>query len=216
MPTVQDILMTKGKDVQTVDPSATAMDAIRKMNQQQIGALLVVEGRKVTGIFTERDVLRRVVGQTRIARPDEGERGDDQRRDLYRAGDGSRQRLIDHEEQEDSASPDLRRRRRVAWDDQHRGRQCLSRVSPGNDDPFPAGIHLWARVGGATAPRNYSQSGYPHRSYTTSAPSPPVESSSICCSSCLTRSTRPGSCVKYRYTRRACGTSIAGCPTTVF
>lgn len=65
MPTVQDILMTKGKDVQTVEPSATVIDAIRQMNRQQIGAVLVVDGGQVAGIFTERDVLRRVVGQPR-------------------------------------------------------------------------------------------------------------------------------------------------------
>src|SRR3954471_16036485 len=63
MPTVQDILLSKGNSVQSVDPSATAMDAIRKMNQQKIGALLVMQHGHVEGIFTERDVLRRVVGQ---------------------------------------------------------------------------------------------------------------------------------------------------------
>jgi CBS domain-containing protein len=65
MPTVQDILLTKGNSVQSVEPSATAMDAIRKMNQQKIGALLVMQNGRVEGIFTERDVLRRVVGQDR-------------------------------------------------------------------------------------------------------------------------------------------------------
>ncbi|HEX8523698.1 MAG TPA: CBS domain-containing protein [Tepidisphaeraceae bacterium] len=65
MPTVQDILISKGTQVQTVEPSATATDAIRKMNQHKIGALLVMNGEHVEGIFTERDVLRRVVGQDR-------------------------------------------------------------------------------------------------------------------------------------------------------
>ncbi len=66
MPTVQDILLTKGNSVQSVEPSATAMDAIRKMNQQKIGALLVMEKGHVQGIFTERDVLRRVVGHDQM------------------------------------------------------------------------------------------------------------------------------------------------------
>jgi CBS domain-containing protein len=65
MPTVQDILLTKGNSVQAVEPSVSAMDAIRKMNQQKIGALLVMDKGHVEGIFTERDVLRRVVGQER-------------------------------------------------------------------------------------------------------------------------------------------------------
>ena len=63
MPMVQDILLVKGNQVQTVQPTATALEAIRKMNQHKIGALLVMSDGRVEGIFTERDVLRRVVGQ---------------------------------------------------------------------------------------------------------------------------------------------------------
>jgi len=65
MPQVLDILAMKGKQVQTIEPGATALDAIRKMNQHKIGALLVMQNGKVSGIFTERDVLRRVVGLER-------------------------------------------------------------------------------------------------------------------------------------------------------
>ena len=65
MPMVQDILATKGNLVHTSPPSASALDAIRKMNQHKIGALLVMEDGQVVGIFTERDVLRRVVGMDR-------------------------------------------------------------------------------------------------------------------------------------------------------
>ena len=35
------------------------------MNQHKIGAVLVIEGKRVAGIFTERDVLRRVIGEER-------------------------------------------------------------------------------------------------------------------------------------------------------
>ena len=65
MPMVQDILAMKGNQVHTIPPAATALDAIRKMNQHKIGALLVMEDGHVVGIFTERDVLRRVVGMER-------------------------------------------------------------------------------------------------------------------------------------------------------
>jgi CBS domain-containing protein len=65
MPMVQDILAMKGNAVHTVAPGATALEAIKRMNQHKIGALLVMDQVQVVGIFTERDVLRRVVGMER-------------------------------------------------------------------------------------------------------------------------------------------------------
>jgi len=56
------LLSRKGSAVQTVSPSATVADAVRVMNDKKIGSVLVVEGGRLTGIFTERDVLSRVVG----------------------------------------------------------------------------------------------------------------------------------------------------------
>lgn len=65
MPTVADVLGVKGGQVHSVSPATGVLDAIRKMNQHKIGALLVTQGSQVTGIFTERDVLRRVIGEER-------------------------------------------------------------------------------------------------------------------------------------------------------
>src|SRR5436190_1807034 len=66
MPTVQDILSSKGSSVHSTAPDATVLQAVQKMNQQKIGALLVMEdGDRALGMFTERDVLRRVVGELR-------------------------------------------------------------------------------------------------------------------------------------------------------
>jgi CBS domain-containing protein len=45
----------------TVAPETTVADAIRLMLDERIGAILVVSGGKAAGIFTERDLLRRVV-----------------------------------------------------------------------------------------------------------------------------------------------------------
>jgi CBS domain-containing protein len=66
MPTVQDILNVKGDIVHATGPQATVLEATRKMNQHKLGALIVRsrEG-QVLGIFTERDVLRRVIGELR-------------------------------------------------------------------------------------------------------------------------------------------------------
>src|SRR5688500_5408115 len=65
MPTVQTVLMGKGPQVHTISSGATVAEAVHKMNDLRIGALVVKDGGHVVGIFTERDVLRRVVGEDR-------------------------------------------------------------------------------------------------------------------------------------------------------
>ena len=65
MPIVADVLSAKGSQVHSVAPATRVLDAINKMNQHKIGALLVVHNGQVAGIFTERDVLRRVIGERR-------------------------------------------------------------------------------------------------------------------------------------------------------
>ena len=65
MPTVQDILNTKSSVVHCIEPGATVLDAIHKMNQHKLGALVVKSGDQVVGMFTERDVLRRVASEMR-------------------------------------------------------------------------------------------------------------------------------------------------------
>jgi CBS domain-containing protein len=59
--TLHTLLAKKGNKVHSVSPSATVIHAVRKMNQERIGALLVMDGGDLVGIFTERDVLNRVV-----------------------------------------------------------------------------------------------------------------------------------------------------------
>jgi len=58
---VQDLLAEKGRQVYTVRKGASVIDAVRAMNEKGVGALVVVDGQVPVGIFTERDVLRRVV-----------------------------------------------------------------------------------------------------------------------------------------------------------
>ena len=70
MPSVQDILSNKPAKVHAIAPGATALQAINKMNEHGIGALVVTDpAGRVIGMFTERDVLRRVVAHERA--PDE-------------------------------------------------------------------------------------------------------------------------------------------------
>lgn len=61
MPTAQSILDRKGMDVVTIDCGASVLNAARRMNERRIGALIASEGDRVVGIFTERDILNRVV-----------------------------------------------------------------------------------------------------------------------------------------------------------
>src|SRR5438105_10700515 len=63
MPTANDILGHKGFSVHVVKPSTTVFDAVERMNQLRVGAVVVMDEGQVKGMFTERDVLMRVVGQ---------------------------------------------------------------------------------------------------------------------------------------------------------
>jgi IMP dehydrogenase len=63
MATVQDILGRKGGEVVTMVGGESALSAARLMNERGIGGVVVTEGDAVVGIFTERDVLRRVVAE---------------------------------------------------------------------------------------------------------------------------------------------------------
>ncbi len=45
----------------TVGPDATVIDAVRTMDRESIGAVAIVEGGRLVGIFSERDVMLRVV-----------------------------------------------------------------------------------------------------------------------------------------------------------
>lgn len=65
MPMVEDILARKGTSVVTMSASSTVLDAARLMNDRGIGGLLITEGTHLVGVFTERDVLQRVVAEQR-------------------------------------------------------------------------------------------------------------------------------------------------------
>lgn len=71
MPTVADVLSRKSQrgtgEVVSVEPDATVLDAVRAMNDRKIGSVIVVDpgSGTVAGIFTERDLLTRVVAERR-------------------------------------------------------------------------------------------------------------------------------------------------------
>ena len=61
MATVRQLLREKGPDVWTVKPDASVYHAIQVMADKGIGALVVVDGDKPVGMFTERDYARDVI-----------------------------------------------------------------------------------------------------------------------------------------------------------
>jgi IMP dehydrogenase len=65
---VSDILDAKGTDVLGIEGSATVHEAVAKMVEANIGALLVYENGALAGIVTERDYLRRVAVEGRDER----------------------------------------------------------------------------------------------------------------------------------------------------
>jgi len=58
LPKIEDIMV---KDVMTVRPEETVWKAVKLMNKQEIGCLVVVKNEEPVGIVTERDILGRVV-----------------------------------------------------------------------------------------------------------------------------------------------------------
>ena len=59
--TIGNILHHKGRNVWSITPEATVFDAIKLLADQNVGALLVISGEKLVGIFSERDYTRNVV-----------------------------------------------------------------------------------------------------------------------------------------------------------
>lgn len=55
---IRDILRTKGTDVVTIGPDTGVPEAMRLLVSHNIGALVVLDGGKIAGILSERDVLR--------------------------------------------------------------------------------------------------------------------------------------------------------------
>jgi CBS domain-containing protein len=59
--TVASMLENKGHDVLSISPSATVYEAIAAMADNRVGALLVLSGRELVGIISERDYARKVI-----------------------------------------------------------------------------------------------------------------------------------------------------------
>ena len=60
---VRDILSAKDGKIQSISPKATVYEALEKMSEKEIGALVVMENKKVVGILSERDYARKIILQ---------------------------------------------------------------------------------------------------------------------------------------------------------
>jgi CBS domain-containing protein len=61
MKTVQQLLESKTHRLLTVTPDTTVFDALKLMAEKEIGALVVLDGDKLAGIFSERDYARKII-----------------------------------------------------------------------------------------------------------------------------------------------------------
>ena len=59
--TIRDVLKNKGNSVLNISPDATVYSALELMASENVGALLVMEGKQVVGIISERDYARKVI-----------------------------------------------------------------------------------------------------------------------------------------------------------
>ena len=57
---VSVILSHKGSQVHSIPPDATVFEAIHKMSEKNVGALLVMSGDRLEGVVSERDYTRKI------------------------------------------------------------------------------------------------------------------------------------------------------------
>ena len=60
MTSIQHLLDAKGPTIHCVNPDDTVLDALKMMKDKDLGAVLVKDGDRLVGIFTERHYARRV------------------------------------------------------------------------------------------------------------------------------------------------------------
>ena len=63
MKTLRQLLDDKSKELASIQPDQTVLDALHLMAKNDVGALLVLEGKHLAGVFSERDYARKMILQ---------------------------------------------------------------------------------------------------------------------------------------------------------
>ena len=63
MKTIKQILAERTRPLITVSPDSTVFEAAKLMHEKEVGAVMVVDGKKLVGIFTERDCLHKITAE---------------------------------------------------------------------------------------------------------------------------------------------------------
>lgn len=61
--TVKAILDQKGRDVFSMSPDATLSDVAAELTKRKIGAVLIMDGERLAGILSERDLVRTIASR---------------------------------------------------------------------------------------------------------------------------------------------------------
>lgn len=65
---IRDVLAAKDNKIQSISPNATVFEALKQMSEKEIGALVVIENKKVVGIISERDYARKIILQGKTSK----------------------------------------------------------------------------------------------------------------------------------------------------
>jgi CBS domain-containing protein len=68
MKIVNQLLEAKGREVWSIGPNDSVYDAVRRMAEKEIGALVVLDPSGIVGIMSERDYARQVILKGRASR----------------------------------------------------------------------------------------------------------------------------------------------------
>ena len=68
MKTLRQFIAGKNKPIATIAPEETVLRALELMAKHDVGALLVLEGNRLAGVFSERDYARKVILQGKSSR----------------------------------------------------------------------------------------------------------------------------------------------------
>lgn len=68
MVTIRELMKSHSGHVCSIQPDATVFQALELMAKENVGAVLVIEGKKLIGVLTERDYARKVILKDRASK----------------------------------------------------------------------------------------------------------------------------------------------------